>query len=71
MTILTYGQKTMVPNQQTQQQSEEDAEDTPGEPSEADENQLTGLGSGVIVSPEGMVITNNHVIGAQSVSSLI
>ncbi len=68
VTILTFGQTSMVPNQQTQQQSEEDTEDTPGEPSEADENRLTGLGSGVIVSPEGMVITNNHVIrGAKRV----
>ncbi|MEM8671054.1 MAG: trypsin-like peptidase domain-containing protein [Planctomycetota bacterium] len=60
VTILSYGQN-MPANQQEAEASEE-------EQSEAGKSQLTGLGSGVIVSSEGMVITNNHVIrGAKRV----
>ena len=61
VTILSYGQSDPARNAAARQQSQ--SQQGSGEPiPEPDENQLTGVGSGVIVSPEGRVITNNHVI---------
>ncbi len=61
VTVLTYGQN--VNPQTVANQGAGNAGRT-----EPNENQLTGLGSGVIVSDSGMVITNNHVIsGAKRV----
>ncbi len=67
VTILSYGQddilRSLIARQQ-QQGSDGEESETP----EPDENQLTGLGSGVIISDDGRVITNNHVIaGAKRV----
>ncbi len=42
-----------------------------GQPDRAEQNQV-GLGSGVIVSPEGFLITNNHVIeGADDIEVML
>jgi serine protease Do len=76
VTVLSYGQQ-LVPRgpqpaldqeEPPQQGSEQAEEPRPASPPDADAKQLTGLGSGVIVSADGRVITNNHVIaGAKRV----
>jgi len=44
----------------------------PGIPNLPDEQRSEGLGSGVIVSPEGYILTNNHVVdGATSVQVVL
>ena len=63
VTILTYGQEK-TPNGGPQNSEEGDSEKAPS----ANEKSLTGIGSGVIVTADGRVITNNHVIaGAKRV----
>jgi serine protease Do len=67
VTILSYGQENVLARNRLAQQ-QEDGQEVDEAPAEDVEKQLTGIGSGVIVSAEGMVITNNHVItGAKRV----
>ncbi|TWT80016.1 Periplasmic serine endoprotease DegP precursor [Planctomycetes bacterium CA13] len=71
VTVFSYGQNIDQPK------AEEDGETDPNQPGPApppsdnlDGNSipLTGLGSGVIIDPTGLIITNNHVInGAKKV----
>lgn len=72
VTILSYGQQAAVPkprpNQPVDRNPATDQDPQPSKPPEPDENKLTGIGSGVIIDADGIVITNNHVIrGAQRV----
>ena len=65
VTILAYGQEPKG-SPQAARGNNRDAEN--GTEEIYDEKRLTGVGSGVIVSDDGMVITNNHVIaGAKRV----
>jgi serine protease Do len=73
VTVLSYGQQAPF-GQRAPRQLDEESGDEAGateadpKPAEPAENELTGLGSGVIISSDGIVITNNHVInGAKKV----
>ncbi|TWU49821.1 putative periplasmic serine endoprotease DegP-like precursor [Rubripirellula reticaptiva] len=71
VTILSYGQAGL--GKATNDGGDPSGQAKPNESQqeselEIDDKQLTGIGSGVIISPDGMVITNNHVItGAKRV----
>ena len=70
VTIQSYGQVNVMANQNSPANPNNplDQNEPSTTPPVPDKNQLTGIGSGVIVSKEGMVITNNHVItGAKRV----
>ncbi|QDT06657.1 Periplasmic serine endoprotease DegP precursor [Rubripirellula lacrimiformis] len=79
VTILSYGQPVaptlgrVPPNGGTQrggsnESPDSDQDSSPTQDPETDDKQLTGIGSGVIISEDGRVITNNHVIaGAKRV----
>lgn len=63
VTILSYGQKEAF-GVNPQQENGDSENEQPADTS----RELTGVGSGVIVSTDGRVITNNHVVaGAQRV----
>ena len=65
VTVLSYGQQSVLQRMNEQQAGEDGNAKSSGKPAE---ETLTGIGSGVIVSASGMVITNNHVItGAKRV----
>ncbi len=76
VTVLSYGQEMGAAATRTNNTGDH-GQDKPGDdagPNESaktaapDEKQLTGLGSGVILTEDGIVITNNHVIaGAKRV----
>lgn len=68
VTILSYGQESVLERRRQAAQAQAELDGRENKESKPPEEQLTGIGSGVIISDGGMVITNNHVItGAKRV----
>ncbi len=64
VTILSYGQETAGRRRENPGTTESDGgqnQRQDSKPAAPDENQLTGIGSGIIVADQGIVITNHHV----------